>query len=231
MWRPHDWNGETRIADSGLVPQVGATGRLTPVPRQPSVRRMDTYHVVLYIHLLALFVGIGAGAILIACLFRLRAARTLADAVPFGQLAGKAGKLFPIAILGLFGSGAYMTSDLWSWSTGWIDVSIGGLVLLAVQGPVLGEGMGKRLEAALHANGPGELGDAALKMIRHPLLWGAEFSAMGVVFGIVWNMTQKPGTWGAVAAIVGGYAVGFVLALLCTRAPAPEAVPAADARF
>jgi hypothetical protein len=201
---------------------------MTAGRQRPSVRGMDTYHAVLYIHLLALFVGIGAGAILIACLFRLRAARTLAEAVPFGQLAGKAGKLFPIAILGLFGSGAYMTSDLWSWRTGWIDASIGGLVLLAVQGPLLGERMGKRLEAALHANGPGELGAAARAMICHPLLWGAEFSAMGVVLGIVWNMTQKPEAAGAIGAIAGGYVVGAALALACTRAPAGHLAPAAS---
>jgi hypothetical protein len=188
---------------------------------------MDTYHVVLYIHLLALFVGVGAGAVIVACLFQLRAAQTLEAAAPLGRLAGKAARAFPVAILGLFGSGAYMTSDLWSWGTGWIDVSIGGLVLLAVQGPVLGERMGKRLDAALHANGPGRLGEAARRMTRHPLLWASELSALGVVFGIVWNMTQKPGVGGAVGAIVGGYAVGCALAWRLTRSRAAElaAVP------
>jgi hypothetical protein len=189
---------------------------------------VDTYHVVLYIHLLALFIGVGAGAVLVACLFQLRAAQTLETAVPFGRLAGNVAKLFPIAILGLFGSGAYMTSDLWSWSTGWIDVSIGGLVLLAVQGPVLGERMGKRLEAALHANGPGPLGEAARRMIRHPLLWASELSALGVVFGIVWNMTQKPGIGGGVAAIVGGYAGGAALAWWLTRSRAEELAPVTE---
>jgi hypothetical protein len=181
---------------------------------------MDTYHVVLYIHLLALFVGVGAGAVIVACLFQLRAAQTVEAAAPFGRLAGKVARAFPVAILGLFGSGAYMTSDLWSWSTGWIDVSIAGLVLLAVQGPVLGERMGKRLEAALYANGPGRLGDAARRMTRHPLLWASELSALGVVLGIVWNMTQKPGVAGAIGAIVAGYAVGVALAFRLTRSRA-----------
>ncbi len=183
---------------------------------------MDTYHVVLYIHLLSLFVGIGAGAVLVTCLFQLRAARTVEAATPFGRVAGTVTKGFPIAILGLFGSGAYMTSDLWSWGTGWIDVSIAGLAVLSVQGPVLGERMGKRLEAALHANGPGPLGDAARRMIRHPLLWATELSALGLVFGIVWNMTQKPGVGGAIAAAVGGYAVGWALAVWLTRSRAEE---------
>jgi hypothetical protein len=183
---------------------------------------MDTYHVVLYIHLLALFVGVGAGAVIVACLFQLRAAQTVEAAAPFGRLAGTVAKAFPVAILGLFGSGAYMTSHLWSWSTGWIDVSIAGLVLLSVQGPVLGERMGKRLEAALHENGPGPLGDAARRMTRHPLLWASELSALGVVFGIVWNMTQKPGVAGAIGAIAGGYAVGVALAFRLTRSRAEE---------
>jgi hypothetical protein len=39
---------------------------------------VDTYPVVLYIHLLAVFVGIGAGAVRLVCLFQLRSAETLA---------------------------------------------------------------------------------------------------------------------------------------------------------
>jgi hypothetical protein len=183
---------------------------------------LDTYHVVLYIHLLALFVGIGAGAVLVVCLFQLRAAQTLADAVPWGAVAGKTGRAFPVAILGLFGSGAYLTTDLWSWSTGWIDVSIAGLVLLALQGPLVGERSAKKLERALQDNGPGPLGEAARRMTRHPALWLSELSALGVVFGIVWDMTQKPGTASAVAAVLGGYAVGAGLALRFTRAPTEE---------
>ena len=94
---------------------------------------MDTYHVVLYIHLMALFVGIGAGAVLLVCLFQLRNAQMLEAAAPWGRVAGKTGLAFPVAILGLFGTGAYMTADVWTWSTGWIAVSIAGLVLLALQ--------------------------------------------------------------------------------------------------
>ena len=43
---------------------------------------MDTYHIVLYIHLLALFIGIGAASVLLACLLQLRKAQTLAEAGP-----------------------------------------------------------------------------------------------------------------------------------------------------
>jgi hypothetical protein len=190
---------------------------------------LDTYHVVLYAHLLALFIGIGAASVLLACLVQLRAAQTLAEAGPWGAVAGKTARAFPVAILGLFLTGAYMTTDVWSWSTGWIDVSIAGLVVLALQGPLVAERTAKKLEGALHANGPGPLGEEARRMTRHPGLWVAEFSNIGVVLGVVWNMTQKPGTWSAIAAVVIGYAVGAALGIRFTKAPSSELGAVTDA--
>jgi hypothetical protein len=183
---------------------------------------LDTYHVVLYVHLLAVFIGVSAASVLMVCLFQLKAAKTLADAVPWGAVAGKTERAFPVAILGLFGTGAYMTSDIWTWSTTWIDVSIAGLVLLALQGPLVGGRTGKQLKQTLQENGPGPLGEQARRMTRHPGLWVTEFANTGVFFGIVWNMTQKPGTGEAIAAIVGGYVVGAIIAIGLTRAPATE---------
>jgi hypothetical protein len=189
---------------------------------------LDTYHVVLYIHLLALFVGVGAASVLLACLIQLRGAQTLMDAVPWGMVAGKTTRAFPVAILGLFGTGAYMTSDVWTWSTRWIDVSIAGLVLITLQGPLVAERTAKKLERALHDNGPGPLGKHARRMARHPGLWVAELTNIGLVLGIVWNMTQKPGTASSIAAVLGGYLVGVALALPFTRMPAEELAPATE---
>ena len=190
---------------------------------------MDTYHVVLYIHLLSLLVGIGAASVLVVCLFQLRGARELMEAVPWGMTAGKIARLFPIAILGLFGSGAYMTSDVWTWSSGWIVVGIVALVVLAIQGPVIAERSGKKLEHALRENGPGPLGDHARRMTRYWGLWVIEFSAIGLVLGVVWNMTTKPGTGTSIAAAVIGYAAGASLGYLFSRAGAEEPVVASAA--
>lgn len=186
---------------------------------------MNTYHYVLYVHLLSLFVGIGAGSILLACLLQLRAARTVEEAAPWGMLAGKIGKFFPVAILGLFGTGAYMTSETtypWTWSTRWIDVGIAALVVLFVQGAGIAERTGHKLGAALQANGPGPLGPEARRMTLHPGLWVVEFSNFGIVLAVVWNMTEKPGLGGALASVLVGYAVGAALALLATRSAQEE---------
>jgi hypothetical protein len=180
---------------------------------------LDTYHVVLYLHLLSLLVGMGAGAVLLVCLFQLRAARTLEEAAPWGMTAGKTGHYFPVAVVGLVATGAYMTSHLWSWGTGWIDVSLVGLAVVALQGPLVAERTAKKLKAGLMANGPGRLGVAAKKLTLHPGLWVTEFTNLALVLAIVWNMTVKPGMATAIVALVVGYAVGAVLALWCTRVP------------
>jgi hypothetical protein len=144
---------------------------------------VNTYNVVLFLHILSLLVGVTAGAIEVICLFRLRAAQTLADAAPWGQLAGQIEKAFPVAILGLFGTGAYMTSDVWGWNTSWIVLPIVGLAVLSLQGPLVAGRRSRALKAALIANGPGPLGGEARRLTRDRLLWGAAFANEGLVLG------------------------------------------------
>jgi prolipoprotein diacylglyceryltransferase len=185
---------------------------------------MDTYRTALFLHIISLGIGFGAASVLAVCLFQLRAAKTLAEAVPWGTVAGVIEKAFPVAILGLFATGAYMTQHFWTWDTGWIDVSIVAFAVVALQGPLVGGRAGHKLKEALQANGPGQLGPEALRLARHPTLWIPEFANIGLVFGIVWDMTQKPGTGEAIAAVVVGYALGVLVATRFTGVEAQVAV-------
>jgi hypothetical protein len=189
---------------------------------------VNTYHYVLYVHILSLLLGMGAGSVLLTCLFQLRAAGTVEQAVPWGMVSGKVAKLFPVAILGLFGTGAYMTSNLWTWNTPWIVLGIVALVVLGVQGGGIAEHTAKKLQAAMMANGPGPIGSEARRMTLHPGLWVVELSNFGLVLGVVWNMTEKPGWGGAIAAVVVGYAVGAAIALVASRAPKEELAAASE---
>jgi hypothetical protein len=65
-------------------------------------------------------------------------------------------------------------------------------------------------------------------MTRHPGLWVAECTNLSLVLGIVWNMTQKPGTASAIVTLVVAYVVGAAAALWFSRAPADAPVTATE---
>src|SRR3954464_2130184 len=89
---------------------------------------------------------------------RLRAAKTGAEAFPWGMLAAKTAKTFPIASAALFLTGAYMaTSFDPQGGEGGVVAGMIGLVFLNVEGAILGGGHGKKLAAAFKENGPGPL--------------------------------------------------------------------------
>ena len=174
---------------------------------------MDGYRVVVFLHLVALAVLVGAIALVGVSYARLRVARSLEEATPWARLADQTAILFPVAILGLFASGAYLTSDRWSWSTRWIDVSIAALVLVAVQGPLVAGRTTSRLARAVSEHAPGPLDEHVRSLARAPRLWFVVCGNPAIVLAIVWNMTVKPGTAGAIVAVVAGYAVGVVASL------------------
>ena len=188
---------------------------------------MSTYQTVLYLHFLSLLAGFATATVMVLCTYRLRAAATLEQAGPWGMLAGKTKNAFPVVVLGLFGTGAYMTSDVWTWGTGWIWPSIVGLALIALQGPLLAGPRGEALKKALMENGPGPLGEHPRRLARDPVLWTVTLANPAMVLAIAWNMTEKPGAAGAIAAILIAYAVGALVALRFTRAPAAAEAPAA----
>ncbi len=183
---------------------------------------MDAYHVVLYVHILSFLVGISAGVVATVCLLKLRRAETLADAAPWGQLVGQIEKAFPVAIVGLYASGAYMTSQYWTWSTSWIVIPIVGLAVLSLQGPLVAGRRGHALKKALMANGPGPLGPEARRMTRDRALWIADLTNETLVLAIIWVMVEKSAWASGIAALVIAYAVGVIAAIALTRAPAVE---------
>jgi hypothetical protein len=175
---------------------------------------VDGYRVVVFLHLVALAVLVCAIALVAVSYVRLRAARSRDEATPWATLADQVTVLFPVAILGLLASGAYLTSDRWSWSTPWIDVSIVALVLVAAQGPLVAGRTTADLARVVREHEQGPLGEDVRRLARTPALWFVVCGNPAIVLAIVWNMTVKPGTAGAIAAVVVGYAVGVGAALL-----------------
>ncbi len=178
---------------------------------------MDTGDVMLVLHLLSVLVLAGTIVVVGVCYLRIRAADALIDASPWAKLVDRVGWVFPLAILGLFATGAYLTRHAWKWSTPWIITSIAGLVLVTVQGPVVAGPRASALKQALDANGSGALNDTTRRLARDTALWIVLCANPGVVLAIMWNMTAKPGAVGAIAALAAGYGLGVAAALALAR--------------
>jgi hypothetical protein len=183
---------------------------------------MHAYQTVLFLHLLSVFVMVGGITVVGLCYFRLRAAMSVMDAAPWVNLADQTGWVFPVSILALFASGAYLTSDRWTWSTSWIDVSIVGLALVTLQGPLIAGPRAKAVKQALDENASGALDERARRLTHDPALWIILLANPGIVLGITWNMCAKPGIAEAIAAVVAGYAVGVLAAWPLTKQAARE---------
>ena len=78
------------------------------------------YGVVLFAHVCALLAAISAGALSHLSEARMRSAESTAALRPWARLLGRLGKVFPVALLVLLASGAYLVHRSWAGATaGW----------------------------------------------------------------------------------------------------------------
>lgn len=176
---------------------------------------MDGYRIALFLHLCALFAAFGASAVLALVMRRVRAAVTGRDALPWLALGKSAARTFPIAIVALVGSGAYMVQSAWTWSTGWVDVGLAGALLLALLGDRVEGRAAHRVAVALAAAPDAPAG----AIVRDPVWWTASLVNPALALGIVFVMTTKPSLAGAVIALAVSVAVGAVAAVPLRRSP------------
>ena len=95
---------------------------------------MDSYGLVLFLHLCALLGAIGTAALLHYAEVRLRAANSAATIQSWAGLIEKGARVFPLALVVLLGSGAYLVHRRWSWSAGWVEAALIGVGVLFVVG-------------------------------------------------------------------------------------------------
>jgi hypothetical protein len=139
--------------------------------------------------------------------------------------------IFPILALVLFGLGGWLiglSDGEFSWSDGWVVVSIVGLFAMeAVGGAVLAP-HGKKLHEAIMSAPDGPI-DAALRaQVMERAVWAVTTFESATAIGIVYLMTNKPsGVASAVivaACALAGFAIGAAIAR--EAGPAALATPA-----
>ena len=171
------------------------------------------YRVVLFAHVCALLAAMSAGAVSHLSEARMRSAETTAALRPWARLLGRTAKVFPVALLILLGSGAYLVHDAWSWSAGWVDASLVGVGLLFASGAGVVRVRGVALRRALAAAGDGPPPPEVRRLIvEHPAAF-ASWMNTGIAVAIVFAMTAKAALAGSAAALVVGAAVGLAVAI------------------
>jgi hypothetical protein len=194
---------------------------------------VSTYQIVLYIHLLALLLATGTATIVHLGDLSMRRAQTLSEAGRWGLLIKRSVIAFPIAAVVLFGSGAYMVSDVWSWSTPWVLAAICGLAAIMLMGDLVNgrnaRKVGEAIGGTLARQGDGPLTDEIVALLENPVSIAASFAPTVLMLGVVYVMTAKPGAGGSAATLLVCVAVAAAMGPLLARrgAKAPAAAAAA----
>jgi hypothetical protein len=158
---------------------------------------MDPYRIALFFHLAALLGAISTAAILHQAQWRLLTADSPAALRPAAMLLKRLKPVFPLALLVLVATGAYMTHKSWSWSDGWVESSLVAVGVLLINGAVVVGSRGRRVGRALATGDP-----AALALTRDPVLHIAPWLNTGLAIGVVFVMATKLSLAGSVAALV-----------------------------
>ena len=187
---------------------------------------MLAYQLSLYVHLLALVAASATSSVVHLAAARARSAAGVAEARQWHALAGSSARMFPIATLLLFATGAIMVSlhGPWSWSTGWVDAGIAGVVFLLLSVPVLGR-RGARAGRALAGLAAGEV-EKVRDILHDPLGEALSWANTGVALGVVFAMAAKPSLPAALAAVALGGAAGVGVQLLSARRAGARPSPA-----
>ncbi len=173
---------------------------------------MDTYRLALFCHLLALLGAITASGLAHFAERRMLAASSRTELRQWARMVAHIEPVFPVALLTLVATGAYMVHRAWSWDAGFVDAGLAGVAVLFVVGVgVLGPRM-RVLLRALDADA-----EVPVRLVRDPVARAASWVNTGVALGVVFAMTVKPSLAGAIAALVVGAAAGATLGLLLLR--------------
>jgi hypothetical protein len=175
---------------------------------------MTLYSIALFLHVvgaLLLFVTLTVEGV---ALRQVRQAATAEAAAGAAAVLGLNRIVGPLSALGVLIPGLYMTATSWGW-VAWIVVALASWLAVAVLGAVNGIRIGALARS-----------QALLTGIRNPTFLISWTTRVGIVLGVVFLMTVKPGTAGAVVAMVVAAAAGAALGVALSRMRRPQPVVA-----
>ncbi len=189
---------------------------------------MSIYNIVLFLHVsgaIGYFIGIGTWLFGLVTLRRVQRVEQVRAIV---NLVGMSGPLFAISVLLILVTGLYMALTAWSLRTGWIDVALTSLILMAPLGTALIEPRRRAIDRLASEAPDGPLPESLERRTHDPVLGTTLQTLTALLLGIVFLMTTKPSLTGSLIVIVVALALGLASGLLISR-PARTQTQRADA--
>lgn len=181
------------------------------------------YSLALFIHVLSvsgLFVGIGLEVFQITML---RRAQTVGQVQQLDPAESVLKVLMPVVTILIIASGLFMLIKGWSWSAHWAEVAFVSVVIAAGLGNAILGRTSEKIGKAAHQASPGALPESLRTQIMDPVYYTASWLLPGLAIGILYLMTNKPGTIESIAAMVVAAALAVAGARLTDKAPAASA--------
>ncbi len=179
---------------------------------------MSIYTIVLFLHVSgAIGYFISTGTWLFG-LSALRRARRVEQVRALTNLVGRSGPLFGISVLLILATGLYMALTAWGLRTGWIDVALISLILIAPLGTAFIEPRRRAIDRLAREAPDGPLSQALEQRTHDPVLLTALQTLAALLLGIVFLMTTKPSLTGSLIVMAVALVLGLASGLLVSRA-------------
>jgi hypothetical protein len=174
---------------------------------------MSLYSVLLYVHVLGAMGYVSGTIFSLLGLFALRNARRVEQARSILGLVERSGQVSGISLLILLVAGLLMTITTWGWQTGWIDVTLGTLVLLFGSGALMGIRR-HRITVLIKDMPDGPIPGDIEQMMYDPWMGMGIYLLVTLLLGIIFLMTVKPGLSGSLLVIGISILLGLGVSLL-----------------
>jgi len=178
---------------------------------------MTTYTLTLFAHVSGAIGYFAAMGVWLFGLTALRRAARVEQVRTLTDLMGRLGPLFGLSVLLILASGLFMAFTTWGFQTGWIDVALVSLVLIAPAGGLLIEPR-RRFISRLAQDAPdGPVPQALAQQTRDPVLLTTVWTVTALLLGIVFLMTNKPSLIAALLVMAVALALGLASGALVMR--------------
>jgi Predicted integral membrane protein (DUF2269) len=178
---------------------------------------VSTYVIVLFLHIsgaLGYFISAGTRSLNMIILQR---AQRVEQVRIITTLDNWLVPLFGISLLTLVVTGLYMTITTWGFNTGWIDVALISVILMAPAGALLMEPRRRAIVTLARELPDGPIPSALQRHIHNRVLQATARALPLLLLGIVFLMTTKPSLGGSILVMAVALTLSLAVGVLIPR--------------